>query len=224
MSEEKTVVVVPVREGSTRIKDKNFQPFLKDKSLIHRKIKQLKDSKCFDEIYISSNSDRVREISEEVGAIYIEREAYYCGSEARWDEVVVHILESVPGNPHVGWAMVTSPLFERYNDAVKEYFDSLHEGFDSLIGAKVLNEYLIDEECRPLFYGFGPWHPYTTEFKSMYAISDVFFIARKDLQLICRYWFGRKPKLFLSNQIESVDVNFPDDLTAAKAFANMENG
>ena len=48
---------------------------------------------------------------------------------------------------------------------------------------------------RPLFYGFGVWHPYTTEFKPMYAISDALFIARKSDQMLWRYWFGRKPYL-----------------------------
>ena len=179
MKNEKIVAVVPVREGSSRIKDKNFQPFLNYKTLIHQKIDQLIKSNCFDEIYVSSDSRRVEEISNETGAIFIERGSYFCSSDARWDEVVVHILESIPGNPHVGWAMVTSPLFRRYDEAVKEYFESLKEGFDSLIGAKELNEYLIDEEGRPLFYGFGPWHPYTTEFKKMYSINDTFFIAKK---------------------------------------------
>ena len=221
MKKDKIVAVIPVRTGSSRIKDKNFQPFSSHETLIHQKVDHLINSGCFDEIYISSNNERVKNIAEETNVRYIERDDYFCGPEARWDEVIVHILESIDGKPHVGWAMVTSPLFKRYHEAVDEYLKGLDEGYDSLIGVKEVNEYLIDEKGRPLFYGFGPWHLYTTEFNKMFAISDTIFIAPKELQMTFRYWFGRKPKLFMCNQKESIDVNFPDDLITAKVYAKI---
>ena len=216
------VAVIPVRVGSTRIKRKNFQPFGEYKTLIHQKIDHLKRSGCINKIYVSSNNDEIRSIADECNVEYLEREDYYCSSEARWDEVVTHIVESIPGSPHILWAMVTSPLFIRYQDAINEYFLGLEEGYDSLIGVKKINEYLIDESGRPLFFAFGPWHPYTTEFKPMYAINDVVFIAPKDLQIKLRYWFGRNPKLLECDVIESIDVNFPDDLKLAIAANRIE--
>ena len=215
------VAVIPVRMGSTRIKRKNFQPFGGYKTLIHQKIDHLKNCKSIDKIYLSSNDVEVEKIAEECNVHYLNRGDYYCGSDARWDEVVTHIVESIPGEPHILWALATSPLFQRYEEAIADYFLSLQEGYDSLIGVKKINEYLIDDEGRPLFYAFGPWHPYTTEFKPMYAINDVAFIAPKKLQINYKYWFGRKPKLFECNNIESIDVNFPEDLTMALAAQNI---
>ncbi|MFA6143152.1 MAG: hypothetical protein WC738_07690, partial [Candidatus Omnitrophota bacterium] len=57
------VAVVPVREGSSRIKDKNFVPFGGHPTLVHNKIDHLKASGCFDHIYISSDSQRARDIA-----------------------------------------------------------------------------------------------------------------------------------------------------------------
>ena len=210
------VVVVPVKEGSERIRDKNFRPFGGHPTLLHNKIEQLKRTGCFSHIYVSSDSARVRRITEECGAEFVERDPYMCTGKARWDEVVVSIMEDIPGDPHVAWAMTTSPLFENYAAAVKRYLESLEE-HDSLVAVKKVREYLIDEHGRPLFVGFGVWHPYTSEIKPLYAISDALFIARKSDQIRWRYWFGRKPLLYEVSAIEAIDVNFEEDLHMAYA-------
>ncbi|MFC1576478.1 cytidylyltransferase domain-containing protein [Candidatus Omnitrophota bacterium] len=219
---EKMVALVPVREGSTRIKDKNFIPFDNHPTLVHNKIQQLKDADCFHHIYISSDSRKAREIADACGVEYLERDPFMCTSKPRWDAVVESILNTVPGNPHVAWAMVTSPLFTRYKDAVEQYFSHIEE-HDSLVGVKQIREYLIDEKGRPLFYSFGAWHPYSNELKPLYAINDVVFIARKSDQLRWRYWIGRKPHLFLCDSKESIDVNFQEDLDMAILAQQLKN-
>lgn len=211
---DQIVAVVPVREGSTRIKDKNFLPFGKFPTIVHNKIAQLKRAGCFDHIYLSSDSDRVKEIARECGTEYLRRDPLMCTSKPRWDEVVVHILNTVPGDPHVLWAMVTSPLFERYAEAVSLY-RAHRKTHDSLISVKVMREYLVDEEGRPLFYSFGAWHPYSNELKALYAINDAVFVARRSDQLKWRYWIGRRPYLFQCDALESIDINFPEDLEMA---------
>lgn len=214
------VAVVPVREGSSRIKDKNFLPFGKYPTLVHNKIQQLKNSECFDHIYLSSDSRRVKEIAESCGIEFLYRDPEMCTSKPRWDEVVVAILNTVPGNPHVVWAMVTSPLFIRYKEAVEFYLSNLNE-YDSLVGVKQIREYLVDDKGRPLFYSFGVWHPYSNEIKPLFAINDVIFIAKKSDQIYWRYWIGRKPFLFHCDPVESIDINFPEDLELAIVAQQM---
>jgi N-acylneuraminate cytidylyltransferase len=215
------VALIPVREGSSRIKDKNFLPFGGYPTLVHNKIQQLKNSGCFKHIYVSSDSERVKRIARACGAEFLYREPLFCTSTPRWDEVVVHILKTVPGEPHVLWAMVTSPLFARYAQAVKLY--QAHLGtHDSLITVKEIREYLVDEEGRPLFYSFGAWHPYSNELKPLYAINDAVFIAAKSDQLRWRYWIGRRPYLFQCDATESIDVNFPQDLEMARLALRLK--
>ena len=89
--------------------------------------------------------------------------------------------------------------------------------FDSLVGVKKIQEYLLDESGRPLFFGFGRWHPYTNEIKPLFSINDAIFIARKSDQILWRYWFGPKPYLYVTGSLESIDINFPEDLEMAEA-------
>ena len=219
---DQIVAVVPVREGSSRIKDKNFVPFGKHPTLVHNKIQQLKDSGCFDHIYLSSDSQRVKEIAKSCGVEFLYRDPIMCTNKPRWDEVIEAILNTVPGNPHVAWAMVTSPLFTRYREAVELYLSNL-DTYDSLVGVKQIREYLIDEAGRPLFYSFGVWHPYSNEIKALYAINDSIFIAKKSDQQYWKYWIGRKPYLFHCGLKESIDVNFPEDLEMAILAQQMIN-
>lgn len=217
------VAVIPIREGSARIKDKNFVPFGGHPTLLHNKVEQLKASGSFDRIYISSDSQKARQISKECRVEYLFRDPAMCTNRPRWDEVIEAIVKTIPGDPHVAWAMVTSPLFVRYKDAVKEYMNHLNIN-DSLVGVKQIREYLIDEMGRPLFYSFGVWHPYSNELKPIYAINDAIFIAKKSDQLHWRYWIGRKPYLFQCNPIESIDINFPEDLKMAILAKDMMEG
>lgn len=220
VASDAVVAVVPVREGSSRIKDKNFVPFGGFPTLIHQKIQHLKDAGRFERIYLSSDSARVRAIAEECGVEFLPREPLMCTGAPRWDEVVVSILNTVPGDPHVLWAMVTSPLFRRYREAVECYLQQ-RARHDSLVSVKPVHEYLVDEVGRPLFYGFGVWHPYSNELKPLFAINDAVFIARKSDQLHWRYWIGRTPYLFPCDPLESIDVNFPEDLELALAAEQM---
>ena len=51
-------VVVPVREGSSRVLDKIYLPFGPDKNLLEWKIDQLLQIHRSDKIFISSDSER----------------------------------------------------------------------------------------------------------------------------------------------------------------------
>ena len=39
------------------------------------------------------------------------------GHSNSWPVVLEHILETLPGDPHVVWALTTSPLFNRFKEA-----------------------------------------------------------------------------------------------------------
>ena len=58
--------VIPVREGSTRVKNKNIRQFA-GTTLLENKIKQLKDTKGIDEIIVSSDSEIMLEIARSNG-------------------------------------------------------------------------------------------------------------------------------------------------------------
>ena len=61
------LAIIPARGGSTRIPNKNIKHF-HGKPIISYTIETLKKSNCFDEILVSTDSDKIKSISEEYGA------------------------------------------------------------------------------------------------------------------------------------------------------------
>jgi len=62
------IVIIPARSGSKRIKNKNIKLFQK-KPIISIVIKKLKKTKFFRKIYVSTDSVKIKKISEKSGAI-----------------------------------------------------------------------------------------------------------------------------------------------------------
>lgn len=61
------ICVIPAREGSKRIKDKNIINFI-NKPLISYSIENAIKSKLFDEVIVSTDSKKIKKISEKFGA------------------------------------------------------------------------------------------------------------------------------------------------------------
>ena len=208
---EKIVALIPVREGSQRVLNKNFRPFADEKSLLHLKIKQLQSANCFDAIYVSSDSNKAKEIAEELGVEFLYRDPYMCGHEARLYEYNNYMLNTIPGDPVVAWTMVTSPLMERYGDAVLKYKLASQNGYDSLVTVTGFNNFLIDENAKPINCAFGHWHLLTQELRKAFELTGGIYMAKKSDQLKWHYWFGTNPVLFEVNKFEAVDVDDEND-------------
>ncbi len=73
----KCIAIIPARGNSKRIKNKNIK-FFNNKPIIHYVIKKLKVSKLFSNIYVSTDSNKIKSIAEKNGAIVpFKRSKYY---------------------------------------------------------------------------------------------------------------------------------------------------
>jgi CMP-N,N'-diacetyllegionaminic acid synthase len=67
MNKQKILCIICARGGSKRLKNKNFKSIF-GKPLIYHTIKQAIDSKIFDKIVFSTDSDKLRKMAEKFGA------------------------------------------------------------------------------------------------------------------------------------------------------------
>ena len=63
-----TIAIIPARQNSKRLKNKNLKNFL-GKPLIYYSINELKKSNLISEVVVSTDSKRITKISEKLGAI-----------------------------------------------------------------------------------------------------------------------------------------------------------
>ena len=205
MTSPDIVALIPVREGSQRVKNKNFIDFAGRRSLLDIKIDDLKQAGCFDRIYISSDSDRAKQIAKENGIDFLERATEMCQSSVIWADVVEHIMSTIPGNPVVIWALATSPLFKRYTNAVEDFLANKEN--DSLVAVLPKKSFFINKFGRGINYNPGYWHPYSQELETYYEVTGACYIGRKSDMLKWKYWFGIKPHLFEVSETEAIDVD-----------------
>lgn len=217
VSESEFVAVVPVREGSQRVKSKNFRPFFKGESLLKLKVDQLKASSTISRIYISSDSSRARQLAEDYEVEFLERDPWLCSSEVRWSEVIAGVAETVPGNPYICWAHTTSPLFRDFDRAV-EQFRSLNETYDSLVTVCPFQGFLLSKQGRPMNYSFGVWHDYSQDLEPLYSVTGALFIAAKANIQKWRYLIGIKPYLMEVDPTMAVDIDNEHDFRLAAEY------
>jgi CMP-N-acetylneuraminic acid synthetase len=77
------------REGSVGFPGKNFYEIL-GRSLMEYALLAALNAKFVDEVYVSTDSPKIKEISNRNGAVIIDRPAYLCTKEALGEDAFVH--------------------------------------------------------------------------------------------------------------------------------------
>ena len=94
--------IIPVREGSRRLKNKNIAPFAGTNLLIN-KINQLKEVTEIEKIVVSSDSDMMLKMAESRGVLSHKRSIEFCDEKTKtFGEVIPHICDNVEGDDILG--------------------------------------------------------------------------------------------------------------------------
>lgn len=219
---ETITAIIPVRAGSTRLKNKNVAPFAGTNLLVN-KINQLKEVKEITRIVVSSDSDMMLAMAKAAGAETHKRALEYCDEKTKtFGEVVRHIAESVDGD-HILWATCTSPLVfpKDYRKAIAEYFPALKNGFDSLMSVESFKRYIWNEE-GPLNYELGLKHVPSQQLPTMYFVTDGILIAPRVKMIEWSYFHGRHPYKFIVDKRTGCDIDDGLDLACARAWLDMD--
>lgn len=214
--------VIPVREGSRRLKNKNIAPFAGTNLLIN-KIEQLKKVSEIDNIVVSSDSDIMLQMAKSQGVLIHKRSIEFCDEKTKtFGEVVAHICENVPGDDIV-WATCTAPLVfpKHYREAIGLYREALIKGYDSLVSMERFKRYLWDDN-GPVNYELGKKHVPSQQLKPLYFCTDGILIAPREKMIEWNYFHGTNPYRYILDKRTSVDIDDGLDLACARAWLDMD--
>ncbi len=217
----KITAIVPVREGSRRLKNKNISPF-GGTNLLLFKLEQLKKVKNINSIVVSSDSAKMLAMAKNAGVDTHKRSIEYCDEKTKsFGEVVKHICENVSGE-HILWATCTSPLVfsDLYEKAIKEYLKRFEEGYDSLISVEIFKRYLWDDK-GPINYELGLKHVPSQDLPKLYIVTDGILIAPREKMIEWSYFHGTNPYKFELDKRSSVDIDDGLDLVNARAWLDI---
>ena len=87
------IAIIPAKSSSRRIPNKNILKFY-GKEMIYYSISQAKKSKLFDKIIVSTDSEKISNISKKYGAkIYFKRPKYLSDQNTGIVEVIKHSIK-----------------------------------------------------------------------------------------------------------------------------------
>lgn len=228
--ENKVSVFLPTRKGSERVKNKNTKNF--DNvvgGLLRLKLEHLLKAKHIDEIILSTNDEESIKIAEEFFSNQKlqtkKRPAHLAMSNTNLSDLINYV-PSVCSHDHILWTHVTSPFMieEDYDKAIESYFLSLQKGYDSLMTAKVIQNYLWCEEDSDIINRdlaeTKRW-PRTQDLKKLYEIDNAVFLAGKDIYFDQKDRIGRKPKIYMQSTLRSFDIDWEDDFNLGEKLIKL---
>lgn len=219
---DKITAIVPVKENSSRLPNKNILPF-GDSNLLQHKIEQLKQVNGLYEIIVSSDSDEMLAIGERCGVKAIKRPTQYADESVPFGQFLEYVCDIMEGD-HLMWACATSPCVEPYlyEKAIKVYFEKLQEGYDSLITCQPYQTFLMDEN-GPMNFKTGLEHINSEKLPMLYHFTNGVDLAPKEKVREWHYNFGPKVYKLLVNKREAVDIDDVYDYEMAKILYAMKD-
>ena len=216
----KISAIIPVREKSQRVKNKNFRKFHK-KNLLVYKIQQLKRIKGIDEIVVNTDSEEAIKIAKKLNVNYWKREKYYASSKCSNSEFWRNIAETTR-NEFILFTNCTTPLIkdETYKKALKLFRKNFGK-FDSLNSATLVKEFL--------YYGKKPLNFNLSKTPNSQNLPDILkfnfginILSTKSMKTK-KSVIGTKPFLLKIDQLEGIDIDTMVDFKFAEFLFKNSN-
>lgn len=207
----KVTAVIPIREGSKRIKNKNFLP-INGVSLLEWKINILQRCSLIDKILITSDSERAKQIALSKKCEFSLRPSYYCDEDrCNFSEVVEYVCNGIDSE-YILWSAVTSPLI---SVATYEYILSSiscieNSDTDCIISVERLYDYLLDIK-GPINFELGSKHKKTQDLEPIYRLTGGIYLAKRKDMIAWKYLFGGNVKYEELSFPETLDINTYED-------------
>ena len=204
------VAVIPVRQGSQRVVNKNFKSFA-GKSLLEHKIEMLKKLNL-DDIIVNTDSVNAIEIAKKHNISYKKRDPYFASSECTNSEYHEYLAKATDSK-NILVAQVTAPLIkkETFIEGIDLFFSNK---CDSLMSIKIIKEFLWHED-RPINYSLD-FAPNSQDLPKYFHPTFGLVIVKREAMLRDRNFICGTPFFYEISQNESVDIDTQEDFDYAE--------
>lgn len=219
----KYITLIPARGGSKRFPKKNVQ-ILNEAPLICHSIEYSLRNPSVTKTYVSTDSEEIKKISSDSGAIIIDRPLELADDYATSASVMKHAVEHLMQNgvdfDYVILLQVTNPL--RPADLLDQAIDIIETGmYDSLFtvsrSEKKLGK-IINGRFTPWNYTFGMR---SQDMEHLYYENGLLYITSKELLLQEIIEGENAYPLVVDHPYGEVDIDTKEDFEYAKFMLNQ---
>ena len=206
--------VIPVRQGSQRVKNKNFREFA-GKSLLEHKIDVVKNLPV-DEIIINTDSEYAIELAKKNDIKYHKRESYYASSKCNNSEYHEYLAKATDSE-NIIITQVTAPLvlLSTFIEAIA-IFNNVD--CNSLMSIKKIKEFLWYEN-KPINYNLDS-APNSQDLPDYFAPTFGVIIVNREAMLDSKNYICSKPYFYEISERESTEIDTKLDFEFSEFLYN----
>ena len=211
----KKIAIIPARSGSKGLKDKNIIKVC-GKPLMSYSIEAAINSKCFDKVIVTTDSEKYAEIAKKYGAEVILRGERLSNDNATSYMVIEDVIHKQSNDfDYFVLLQPTSPMRNELHiiEAIKKFENNIVD-FDFLVSVKEAENTAdlikpIDSD-ESLKYFDRDFSNYRRQSFKEYSPNGAIFIGKKEQYLQQKHFFGARSIAYIMNQIDSIDIpSFP---------------
>ncbi|MBR5893119.1 MAG: acylneuraminate cytidylyltransferase family protein [Bacteroidaceae bacterium] len=208
----KAVAFVPIRLNSKRVVGKNLK-MLGQKPLLQYILETLVKVQGLDEIYVYCSQESIIPYLPQ-GVKFLKRDTSLDSDETLGKEIYEAFVKEVEADVYM-LAHTTSPFVkaETIEDALKAVTSEKH---DSAFSAQKIQTFTW-YNGSPLNYSLKDV-PRTQTIEPVYVETSAFYIFRREVWTVLNQRIGNNPYMALTDTIESVDIDNPEDFEFASVI------
>ncbi|MFC1619434.1 acylneuraminate cytidylyltransferase family protein [Candidatus Neomarinimicrobiota bacterium] len=204
----KVAALIPIKQHSERVKDKNFRNFA-GKPLFHYVLSTLERTYAVDDVIIDTDSHLVMsEAPKQFSKVKIlERPEKLRGDFESVNNIIAHDI-SIHESDIFLQTHVTNPLIkaETIGEALKAFIEGEESGYDSLFTVNRYQTRFFTHSGEPINHSPDELIR-TQDLNPVYEENSNLYIFTKDSFESTNARIGEKPQLFEMPRIESIDID-----------------
>lgn len=227
----RSIAIIPARSGSKGVKDKNINMLI-DKPLMAYSINAAIQSQKFDEVFVSTDSDRYAQIAKNFGAdaSFLRTPANATDSSSTWDmvkEVISKFKEKGKQFDTVMLLQPTSPLrneldiraaFELFSYKRANSVLSVTETEHSPIWCNTISDDLVmDDFIEEKYFGIS-----RQELPKYYRLNGAIYLFKVS-EMDMKVMFKKKCYAYIMPNERSIDIDSEIDLAIAEILLKKMN-
>ena len=208
----KRVAFVPIRLNSQRVEGKNLRE-LGGRPLMTYLLKTLTQVENIDEVYLYCSNPDVQQYLPE-GVKFLQRDERLDSNTTLGEEIYDAFTSEVDADIYI-LAHATSPFIR--TATIADAVARVESGeYDSAFSAERVQTFAW-WDGKPLNYSLDRV-PRTQDLEPVYVETSAFFVFEREVWRSKRRRIGERPYMAVTDRIESMDIDNPDDFLLAEAI------
>ena len=208
----KRVAFVPIRLNSQRIEGKNLRE-LGGRPLMSYLLKTLVQVENIDEVYLYCSNPDIQQYLPE-GVKFLQRDERLDSNTTLGEEIYDAFTSEVDADIYI-LAHATSPFIR--TATIADAVARVESGeYDSAFSAERVQTFAW-WDGKPLNYSLDRV-PRTQDLEPVYVETSAFFVFEREVWRNKRRRIGERPYMAVTDRIESMDIDNPDDFLLAEAI------